>query len=249
MPDSNGTYAGRVALVTGSSSGIGAATARALSAAGFTVVVNSVQSVEAGTALAADLGGESTYVQADIADLESARGLIDQVIERCGRLDVLVNNAGWTTVVPHHDLDGLTDEIFERTIRTNVIGSWAVTKAAIPHLRNGTDPSVTTITSIAGLRPVGSSIAYAMSKAALNHMTLLLAKSYGPIRFNAVAPGLVDTPWTESWTAQRAAVEAASPLGRSSVPEDQAHAVLACVTNTYMSGAILTIDGALTQVL
>ncbi|WP_116997635.1 SDR family NAD(P)-dependent oxidoreductase [Desertimonas flava] len=249
MPDSDGTYAGRVALVTGSSSGIGAATARALSAAGFTVVVNSVQSVEAGTALAAELGPESIYVQADIADRESARGLIDEVVERCGRLDVLVNNAGWTTAIRHDDLDGLTDEIFERTIRTNVTGTWTVTKAAIPHLRKGTDPSVTTITSVAGLRPIGSSVAYAMSKAALNHMTKLLAKSYGPIRFNAVAPGFVDTPWTESWTAQRAAVEAASPLGRSSVPEDQAHAVLACVTNTYMSGAILTIDGALTQVL
>ena len=110
-----------------------------------------------------------------------------RTLERFGRLDILVNNAGWTTVIPHSDLDALTDEIFRRTFDVNVFGTWWLTKAAMPHLRQSPDRNVVMVTSIAGLRPVGSSIAYAMSKAALNHLTTLLAKSCGPVRVNAVA--------------------------------------------------------------
>ena len=100
-----------------------------------------------------------------------------------------------------------------------------------------------------GVRPVGSSIAYSMTKAALNHMTLLLAKSHGPVRFNAVAPGLVDTPWTADWDAQHQAVAAMAPLHRSATPDDCAEAVLAFVRNRYATGAILVLDGGMTQVI
>ena len=96
-----------------------------------------------------------------------------------------------------------------------MFGTWWLTKAAMPHLRESTDGNVVTITSIAGLRPIGSSIAYAMSKAALNHMTALLAKACGPVRVNAIAPGLVATPWTSQWEDQHAAVAATTPLHRS----------------------------------
>ncbi len=238
--------AGRVALVTGSSSGIGEETARRLSALGASVVVNSASSVEAGKAVADSLPGDALYVQADISDQAQGHALVDATIERFGRLDILVNNAGWTTVVPHHELDDLTDEIFDKTFQVNVYGTWWLTKAAIPHLRAADDPNVVTITSIAGVRPVGSSMAYSMSKAALNQMTQLLAKSYGPIRFNAVAPGLVATPWTESWDAQHAAVAKMAPIGRSATPEDCAEAVLAFVRNGYTTGQILVVDGGLT---
>jgi ketoreductase RED2 len=105
------------------------------------------------------------------------------------------------------------------------------------------------VTSVAGLRPVGSSVAYAMSKAALNHLTLLLAKSCGPVRVNAVAPGLVATPWTADWDAQHAAVAAVTPLHRSATPEDCAEAVLSLVRNTYITGHILTVDGGTTLVM
>jgi ketoreductase RED2 len=105
------------------------------------------------------------------------------------------------------------------------------------------------ITSIAGIRPVGSSIAYSMTKAALNQLTCLLAKSHGPVRFNAVAPGLVATPWTKDWDAQHAAFAKTAPLKRSATPDDCAEAVLACVRNTYMTGEILVIDGGVTQVM
>ncbi|MEL6984239.1 MAG: SDR family oxidoreductase, partial [Actinomycetota bacterium] len=205
--------AGRVALVTGSSSGIGEEVARRLSALGASVVVNSATSVQAGQAVAASLPGPSTYIQADIADQAQGQALLDGTIEAFGRLDILINNAGWTTVVPHHRLEGLTDEIFDKTFQINVYGTWWLTKAAIPHLQQSDDPCVVTVTSIAGVRPVGSSIAYSMSKAALNQMTVLLAKSYGPIRFNALAPGLVATPWTETWDAQHARVAELAPLG------------------------------------
>ena len=242
-------FEGRVALVTGSSSGIGEATARRLSALGARVVVNSSSSVEAGQAIAASLPSESLYVQADISDQAQGQALIRATIERFGQLDMLINNAGWTTVVPHNDLDALTDEIFEKTFNVNVFGTWWLTKAALPYLQKSIDGNVVNITSIAGVRPVGSSIAYSMTKAALNQLTLLLAKSHGPVRFNAVAPGLVATPWTKDWDAQHAAIAKAAPLKRSATPEDCAEAVLACVRNTYMTGEIIVIDGGITQVM
>jgi ketoreductase RED2 len=239
--------AGRVALVTGSSSGIGAEVARRLSELGAAVVVNSSSSVASGEAVAATLPGEALYVRADIADQAEAHELVDRTVERFGHLDILVNNAGWTSVVDHADLDGLTDEIMRRTFEVNVFGTWWVTKRAIPHLRVSEDPNIVIVSSIAGVRPVGSSIAYAMTKAALNHLTVLLAKSYGPIRVNAVAPGLVATPWTADWDAMHAAVAATAPVPRSATPQDCAEAVLGLLRTRYASGEVFVVDGGLTQ--
>lgn len=239
---------GCVAIVTGSSSGIGEATAQRLSALGASVVVNSASSVEAGQKVAKSLPGESLYVQADIADKAQGQKLIDETIARFGKLDLLVNNAGWTTVVPHNDIDALTDEIFMKTFNVNVFGTWWLTKAALPHLRKSGDGHVINITSIAGVRPVGSSIAYSMTKAALNQMTQLLAKSHGPVRFNAVAPGLVETPWTQDWDAQHAFMKQMAPLRRSATSDDCAEAVLALVRNKYATGHVFVVDGGFTQV-
>ncbi len=241
--------AGRVAIVTGSSSGIGEETARRLSALGAKVVVNSSSSVEAGTAVAESLPGDALYVRGDISDPEQCQALIDATVERFGGIDILVNNAGWTTVVPHGDLDALTDDIFRKTFEVNVFGTWWLTKAAIPHLRASDDPSIITVTSVAGVRPIGSSMAYSMAKAALNQMTKLLAKSYGPIRVNAVAPGLVATPWTEDWDAQHAAIAAAAPIPRSATPDDCAEGVIGILRNRYLTGHVLVIDGGITEVM
>jgi ketoreductase RED2 len=163
-------------------------------------------------------------------------------------LDLLVNNAGWTTLVPHHDLDALTDEIFRKTFEVNVFGTWYLTKMAMPHLRESADGHVVNITSIAGVRPVGSSIAYSMTKAALNQMTRLLAKSHGPVRVNAVAPGLVETPWTKDWDSQHAGMKMMAPMKRSATPDDCAEAVLALVRNKYVTGEVFVVDGGFTQV-
>ncbi|HEX6300449.1 MAG TPA: SDR family oxidoreductase [Acidimicrobiia bacterium] len=238
---------GRVAIVTGSSSGIGEAVARNLSLAGANVVVNSSTSVSEGQRVAAALPTDAIYIQADIANPHQCQGLVDQALNRFARLDIVVNNAGWTTHVDHTDLDGLTDDILRKTFEVNVFGTWWVTKAAMPHLLDSPDASVTTVTSVAGIRPVGSSIAYSMSKAALNHLTLLLAKSFGPVRVNAVAPGLVATPWTEDWDAMHEFVAAKAPVGRSATPDEVAAAVMALVTNTYATGEVFVLDGGLTQ--
>lgn len=244
-----GELDGRVAIVTGSSSGIGEATARRLAELGANVVVNSASSVEAGSAVAESLPTESIYVQADVSDQAAGQALLDRTLERFGQLDILVNNAGWTTVVPHGDLEALTDEVFRKTFDVNVFGTWWLTKAAMPHLRASSDPNVVMITSVAGVRPIGSSIAYSMTKAALNHLTKLLAKSCGPVRVNAVAPGLVATPWTADWDAQHAAVSAVAPLHRSATPSDCAEAVLSLLRNPYITGHILVVDGGTSLVL
>jgi ketoreductase RED2 len=239
-----GELTGKVALETGSSSGIGEAIARSLAALGASVIVNSSSSVEAGERIASEIGGH--YVRADIARRDECHGLVDACIATHGRLDMLVNNAGWTSLVAHHDLDALTDDIFDKTFAVNVTGTWTLTKAAMPHLKRSDDGNVVTITSIAGVRPVGSSIAYAMSKAALNHMTLLLAKSCAPVRVNAVAPGLVETPWTAEWQDQHAGVKALAPLQRSATPNDCVEATLGLLRTRYATGQVLVVDGGLT---
>ncbi len=234
----------QVALVTGSTSGIGAATARALAAEGAMVVVNSIHSVADGMALAEELGGY--YVQADVSLEADALRLVNETLEFGGRLDVLVNNAGTTRVIPFPDLDAVTDEDWQRILGVNVIGTWYVTRAAVPALRR-TRGCVVNITSIAGLRAIGSSIPYGVSKAGLNHLTRQLAHALGPeIRVNAVAPGLVDTPWTADWDEVRAQVEQTAPLHRSGRPEDIAAAVLGLVFAPYTTGTILVADGGLT---
>jgi ketoreductase RED2 len=241
-------FAGMVAIVTGSSSGIGERTAQRLAEGGARVVVNSASSVEAGQKLAASLPNGAIYIQADISDKAQCEKLIDETIAAFGKLDLLVNNAGWTSLVPHGDLDALTDEIFMKTFEVNVFGTWMLTKAAMPHLRKSEDGHVVNITSVAGVRPMGSSIAYSMTKAALNHMTKLMAKSHGPVRHNAVAPGLVETPWTQDWASQHAGVAAIAPLKRSATSDDCAEAVLALVRNKYVTGHVFVVDGGLTQV-
>ncbi len=236
---------GRVALVTGSSSGIGAAVATTLAERGASVVVNSASSVAAGQQLAADLP-DAMYVQADVSDRASAERLVAAAIDRYGRLDIVVNNAGTTTVIPHHDLDAATNEIWERILRVNVLGTWNVSKAAVPHLRTAGDSIILNITSLAGVRPVGSSIPYAVSKAALNHLTALLANVLGPeIRVHAVAPGLIDTPWTTDWDALRETVREAAPLRRSGSPQDVADACVALIDARYATGQVLVVDGGM----
>lgn len=233
----------RVVVVTGSSSGIGAACARAFAAYGEKVVVNSRASVTDGQAVAAEVGG--TYIQADVSTVEGAQALVDGSLAAYGRIDVLVNNAGTTVKIPHTDLDAATPEVWLRIYETNVVGPFVTTRAALPALR-AAHGCVVNVSSLAGIRPVGSSIPYAASKAALNHQTRLLAAALGPeVRVNAIAPGLVDTPWTADWAAEHAAVAAMAPLQRVASPEDCAHLVVALADAAYTTGEVVLVDGGM----
>jgi len=239
-------FLNKVAIVTGSSSGIGAAVAHQLAREGASVVINSSSSVEAGRGVAIGLD-RSLYVQADISRADDAQRLINETINHFGRLDILVNNAAITKSIPHADLDLVTDEIFEDILRVNVIGGFRLIKLALPHLRASGDGAVVNVTSIAGVRPTGSSIPYAVSKAAMNHLTQLVANVTGPtVRVNAIAPGLVRTPWTTDWGAVHDAMEHLAPLGRSAEPEDIAVAVCDACASPYLTGQVIVVDGGLT---
>ena len=234
----------QVVLVTGSSSGIGAAVARRFAGAGDLVVVNSSRSEEQGAALAEQLGG--LYVRADVADPVDVHRLVSAAVERYGRLDVLVNCAATTSVIPHEDLDAASLDVWRRILDVNVLGTWSVIAAAVPRLRQDGGGQVINITSTSGSRPAGSSIPYAVSKAALNHMTLLLANALGPeLRVNAVAPGLVDTPWTADWDAARERVRATVALRREGQPEDVADVCYGIARASYVTGAVVPVDGGL----
>lgn len=236
----------RVVLVTGSSSGIGKSIARRFGESGDHVVVNSARSVDAGAKVAADLPN-AIYVQADISQAASVSALIDTAVMHYGRLDVLVNCAGITRPIPHADLTAASPEIWREIFAVNVIGTWQTITAAMPHLRASPDGTVVNISSIAGSRPAGSSIPYAVSKAAIEHMTRLLAAAVGPeVRVNAVAPGLIETPWTsghEFFAPIAAKVRESTPLRRVGTVHDIAEAVWYLASAAYTTGHVLSSDG------
>jgi NAD(P)-dependent dehydrogenase (short-subunit alcohol dehydrogenase family) len=193
--------------------------------------------------VADEIGG--SYVQADVGDETQARALVEQVVSRFGRLDVLVNNAGTTERIAHANLPAATPDIWRRLYDVNVIAPFVLVTAAEQVLRES-QGCVVNVSSLAGVKPTGSSIPYAASKAALNHVTRLLAKALGPdVRVNAVAPGLVATPWTQDWDDLHQLVAAMAPLRRVATPDDVAEAVLGLVRATYVTGEVLVLDGGL----
>lgn len=239
------SLSGRVALVTGGVSGIGRAVVESLAGLGATVVINSRSSSHAGEHLASSLPG-ARYQQADVTDPEQVRRLMEAISRDLGGLDIVVNSAGTSTAQPvaHRDLDGISEDDWTRVLRTNVVGPWNVTRAATPMLSRSEDGVVVNVSSLAGSRIGGSSIPYAVSKAALDHLTRLLASALAPeIRVNAVAPGLTDTPWSAGWDDARSAYRAKAPLQRIGDPEDVADACLSLVGLRHVTGEVLFVDG------
>jgi ketoreductase RED2 len=235
-----------VALVSGSSSGIGRACAERFAREGWRVVVNSSRSVAEGEAVAAALGG--TYVQGDVSSEDDAKRLVTATLDAYGALDVLVNNAGTTQVIPHHDLDAVTDEVWQSILGTNLLGTWYLSRAAVAALRER-QGAIVNVSSIGGLIAGGSSVPYAVSKAAVNHLTRLLAGALGPdVRVNAVAPGLIETPWTErpGWEQIREMVESRAPLARVGTPDDVAEVVWTLAIARYVTGQVVAVDGGTT---
>ena len=242
--------AGReVALVTGSTSGIGAAIARRLVAEGIFVILHSRGSANEGAALAAELG-HAAYIQADMAQEAERVRLVAEAVALTGRLDVLINNAGISAVIPHEDLAAASPQIWREVYEVNVIAPFQLIALSEGHLRDSAHRNgracVINISSHAGVRPKGASIPYAATKAALNHVTRLLAQTLAPqIRVNAIAPGLVDTPMTADWSEAQALWRDRAPMKRAARPEDIAQAVMALLASDYITGEVLLADGGL----
>ncbi len=239
----------RVALVTGSTSGIGLSIAQRFAQAGYRVALHSRTSSVAGMQLAATLAG-SHYFQADILDEEDRRNLIKHVYAQFGRLDMLVNNAGESSIIPHDDLLAATPDIWHRLYELHVVAPWQLVALSEPYLRAAATAdhpaSVLNISSHAGVRPKGASIPYAASKAALIHVTRLLAKTLGPdIRVNAIAPGLVDTPRTQDWATIREQWLRNAPMRRSARPDEIADVALMLTESAYLTGEVIVVDGGM----
>lgn len=239
-----------VAVVTGGTGGIGAATCNALGAAGFAVVVGYRRSAAAAERLAAALPGAGhAAVSAVVTDSAALRAMAATVAKRYERCDVLVNCAGTTRFVAHGDLDGLDDALIDDILATNVRGSFAAVRALSPLLRACSQPGggvVINISSIAARTAMGSNIMYCASKAALDNMTQSLARALAPaVRVISVSPGLVDTEFVKSLDPEwRDGQAARTPMGRLATPEEVAAAVIAAVRDlTFTTGCVLSVDG------
>ena len=247
----------KVCVITGSSSGIGAATARLYAQRGWHVVINYSRDAAPADAVAAECqalgqaqGVQALVQQANVADDADCRRLAAAVDARWGRCDVLVNNAGTTKFVHARKLDGLDAEDFQRIYAVNVVGAFQMVRALTPLLKKHPPAAVVNMSSIASLTGMGSSVAYAASKGALNTLTFALARALGPeIRVNAIAPGLVDTPWlkngmgAERYEASVAAYKARAALAEIITPEDVARAAWYLgVDASKTSGEVLAVD-------
>jgi 3-oxoacyl-[acyl-carrier protein] reductase len=174
---------------------------------------------------------------------------VQRTVDELGRLDILINNAGYTQFIRHADLHALTEEIWDRTFAVNVKGSWFCSRYAVPHMLQQGSGCIVNITSIAGLGMAGSSIAYGAAKAAVINLTRSLARVLGPaVRVNAIAPGVVDTRWMEGQRQHLEAAIAMTPLKRVAAPEDVAEVALALVTaSDFITGQTILVDGGRAQ--
>ena len=250
------TTENRVAIVTGASSGIGAATARMLAQAGVKVAANYAGNADGAAAVVKaceEAGSEAIALQGDVSQDAVCRNIVNEVLDRFGRVDILVNNAGTTMSADMSDLDALDAADFQRIYGVNTIGVYQMVRAALPALKASGAGSVVNTSSIAGIAGIGSSMAYAASKGALNTMTLSLARSLAPeIRVNAVCPGFVDSEW---WAKQhdedtieklRERARATTPLKRVVSSEDVAEAIMLFALNgRSITGQLLVIDNGM----
>lgn len=245
-----------VALITGSSSGIGAASARLLAERGHNVVINYSRSAEAAAAVAREceaLGADTIVQQANVAEDADCRALAAAARDKWGRIDALVNNAGTTRFCAHEDLEGLSAQDFQDLYAVNTISAYQMVRAVAPAMQKAGRGSVVNVASIAGVMGFGSSIAYAASKGALITMTKSLARALGPaIRVNAVCPGFVRGSWLaeglgeERYQGMIAHLEAVTPLARVCTAEDVAESIAYFTTGAAVTtGETLLLDAGI----
>lgn len=253
---------GRLALVTGSAAGLGRSMAVKLAERGADVIVNysrSAAEAEEAADLCRAAGAQVQVVQADVSDPDDCRKLAEAAAGH-GWLDILINNAGVTKQVPNHaDLDALSKEDFTWIYQVNTVGPFLMMQACKPLLiaayeQSGRASAVLNTSSIAGIKGIGSSVAYAASKGALNTMTISLARALAPaIRVNAICPGFIGTRWfrdvmdEEAYAKVEASVEAMTPLSVASGPDDIADSAVFLVTDAarHMTGELMLVDAGL----
>ena len=251
------TLKDKVSIVTGSATGLGAAVAIKLAERGSRVVINYTKSEKEAKEtleLVKSKGVDAILAQGDVGEDSDCRRIAQAAMDKWGRIDVLVNNAGTTQFANHADLEALTAEDFLWIYKVNVIGAYQMIRACAPHMKKVGKGAVVNISSIAGVTGVGSSVAYAASKGALNTMTLSLARSLAPeIRVNAICPGFIGTRWFSDRFGEaqyekiRKQQEATTPLARAGTPEDIAVSVafFADEGSDHITGETLMTDAGM----
>ena len=248
---------GRAALVTGGGTGVGRATALSLAERGCSVAVNYSRSraeAEETAELARAKGVRAVALQADVADDTACRALVAGAVRELGRLDVLVQSAGTTSFIPHAKLDDVGDSDWERILAVNLRGPFQCARAARGAIEASGGGEIVNVSSVAGIAGIGSSIPYCASKAALNLLTVMLARVMAPaIRVNAVAPGFITSRWFRAglgdaaYEALKKGAEQRSPLRAVCTPEDVSAAIVGLVAGPdLVTGQVLVLDGGMT---
>jgi 3-oxoacyl-[acyl-carrier protein] reductase len=244
---------GKVAIITGSGSGIGAASALQLASHGWNIVINYANRADSAKAVAKaceEQGGGALLCKANVSEDADCQRMAAEAMAKWGRIDALVNSAGTTKFADHADLNALSGEDFLHVYRVNVVGPWQMTRAVVPHMKAGGSGAIVNISSGAALRGTGSSVAYATSKAALNAMSLSFARNLGPeIRTNVVCPAMVTGRWwrehlgEEKFEAQFTNFANSTPLKRRVTPEDIASAVVWLIEGANaVTGQVILVD-------
>ena len=246
---------GKAAVITGGGTGVGRATVLDLARRGCAVLVNysrSKDEAEQTAAEAAAFGVKAIAVQADVAEDADCRRMMDTAIAEFGRIDVLVNNAGTTSFIKHDDLEAVQLEDWTRILSTNLIGAFQCARAARAALEASGNGEIVNVSSIAGVAGTGSSIPYCASKAAMNNMTVTLARVFAPkVRVNAIAPGFIDTRWLHkgfgaNYEVAKKQREESMLLGKVLQPEDVSTAILGVITGSdLMTGQVIVLDSGM----
>lgn len=247
----------KVAIITGSGSGIGAASAVQLARRGWNIVINYASRADSAKAVAAECekhGAETLLCKANVGLDADCRRMADEAMSKWGRVDGLVNSAGTTKFADHGDMEALSGDDFLDVYRINVVGPWQMVRAVVNHMRTTGAGAIVNISSVAALRGTGSSVAYAASKAALNAMTLSMARNLGPeIRVNVVCPAMVTGRWHlehlghEKYEAQFTNWANGTPLKKRVDPEDVADAVVWLIDGAQkVTGQTVVVDSGST---
>jgi 3-oxoacyl-[acyl-carrier protein] reductase len=242
-----------VAIITGSGSGIGAASAVLLARQGWNIVINYASRIDSAKEVANACekhGAQTLLCKANVADDADCKRMAAEAMTKWARIDALVNSAGTTRAADHADLDALSGDDFLDVYRINVVGPWQMVRAVVPHMKAGGKGAIVNISSVAAMRGTGSSVAYAASKAALNTMSLSLARNLAPeIRVNVVCPAMVTGRWhleilgPEKYEAQMTNFANSTPLRRRVNPEDVASAVVWLIEGgEAVTGQTLVVD-------